>query len=254
MKGVFWRKLSVVPALLTILWAGSGNAGESLMVGVLADNPPMVFRDADTKIVGYDVDVLQEVGRRIGKTMQFKVINWDQKTEELNGKQIDVIASGLSITEERKKIYAFTDPVVQKYTQMLIVNTASPIKERDDLGGKTVCVMEGASAGELVQDFRSASGQTAKVQTAPTMEGCLIQLTAGETDSAVMDGVTCEYYIKHNPGQFRIVPGALSKRQTAFALRLEDRALLGTFNDALKAMEADGTMKRLRERWLGDIN
>ena len=146
MKGFFWKKLSVVPALLTILWAGSANAEETLMVGVLADNPPMVFRDADTKIVGYDVDVLQEVGRRIGKTMQFKVINWDQKTEELNGKQIDVIASGLSITEERKKIYAFTDPVVQKYTQMLIVNTASPIKARDDLGGKTVCVMEGASA------------------------------------------------------------------------------------------------------------
>ena len=103
MKGFFWRKLSVVPALLTILWAGSGNAEESLMVGVLADNPPMVFRDADTKIVGYDVDVLQEIGRRIGKTMQFKVINWDQKTEELNGKQIDVIASGLNSTSARSR-------------------------------------------------------------------------------------------------------------------------------------------------------
>ena len=252
MKRFLEKKIFVVPALLAVLWAGSASAEGTLKVGVLADNPPVVFRDIETAIVGYDVDVLQEIGKRIQKTMQFKVIDWDQKTEDLNSKRIDVIASGLSITEERQKLYAFTSPVIQNYTQAIIVTEASPIKVQDDLGGKTACAMAGASAAKLVQNFRNSTGQTARLKTAPTMEGCLIQLAAGEVESAVMDGVTCNYYIRHNRGQFRIVPGSLSERQTAFALRLTDKALRDEFNRTLADMERDGTMKTIRARWLGN--
>ena len=111
MNRLFYYVFFVVPALLLDLWTGSAMAEGTLKVGVLDDSLPMVFRSAEAEIVGYDVDVLQEIGRRIGKSMQFMVIPWDEKTEYLNSGKIDVIAGALMVTEERKGLYALTAPM-----------------------------------------------------------------------------------------------------------------------------------------------
>ncbi len=251
MNRLFHHVFFVVPALLLGLWTGSAMAEGTLKVGVLDDSPPMVFRNAEAEIVGYDVDVLQEIGRRIGKSMQFMVIPWDEKTEYLNSGKIDVIAGALMVTEERKGLYALTAPVVKKFTEAAIVADSAPMKTTNDLSGKTVCTMAGSSSNATVAGFRGPGGPVAKQSQAPTLEACLVQVAAGEVESAVMDGVTCAYYVKHNPGQFRILSGELSDGQTAFGLRKHETQLTAEFNRALAGMETDGTMKTLGERWFG---
>lgn len=252
MKKISYGACFIFPALLLgVLWAANAMAEGVLKVGVLDDSPPMVFRNAEAEIVGYDVDVLQEIGRRIDKTMQFRVISWDQKTEDLNSGKIDVIAAAFMITEERKGLYAFTAPAVKKFTEAAIVADGATMKSTKDLSGKTVCTMVGSSANATVAKFRGPGGPVAEQRHAPTLEACLMQVIAGEVESAVMDGVTCAYYAKHNPGQLRLLPGDLSIGQTAFGLRKDETTLLAEFNKALAAMEADGTMKSIRERWLG---
>ena len=135
MKKSLFSSLWIAPlALLLLLGAESGAAttADTLIAGVSDDIPPMVFRERGGELVGYDVDLLHEIGRRIHKEIRFKVISWNDKEQELANKQIDLIASQLSINEERKDILHYTQPVMQNF-QAIIVPAASPIQSKNDL-------------------------------------------------------------------------------------------------------------------------
>ena len=69
----------------------------------------MGFRDANNQIVGFDID-MAEASKRLGMEVEFKPIDWSAKEAELNGKRVDVLWNGLTITEERKKNISFTAP------------------------------------------------------------------------------------------------------------------------------------------------
>lgn len=250
MKNFFSFKMGMVLfAALLLFWPGAqtATAADTLVVGVSDDIPPMVFRDRGAELIGYDVDLLHEIGRRINKTIEFKVISWDQKEQELANKSIDVIASQLSITEERKKILRYTQPVMQNF-QAIIVAAASPIQNKKDLEGKTVCALTGAY---IIDEIRKLPGQKIQVETADGNEQCLVKLLAGEVDASVLDGVPGIYYSNHNPGAFRILPEDIGKDEYAYGMRISDATLAEEFNRALAAIKADGTMQAIRERWLG---
>ena len=91
---------------------GTANAEGRLKVGGTGDTPPVYFKDAQSVLIGFEVDVLREIGRRIGKDMEFTAIDWPRKTEILNSGTIDVIASALSITDECKVSYSITQLII----------------------------------------------------------------------------------------------------------------------------------------------
>lgn len=250
-KSGFLLQKSIVVALLAAVWGGgTANAEGRLKVGGTGDTPPVYFKDAQSVLIGFEVDVLREIGRRIGKDMEFTAIDWPRKTEILNSGTIDVIASALSITDERKVSYSITQPIINN-AQVTVVLADSPVKEQDDLGTKTVCVLEGSFIIPIVEKFRGKSGPVAAIQT-DTNESCLISMMGGEVDATVVDKVTAYYYVKHNPGVFRILPGSFAKDRSAFALRKGEAALRDQFDRAIAEMENDGTMGRLRKRWFDE--
>ena len=188
MKNFFSFRMGMVLFAALLLFgpgAQTVTAADVLVVGVSDDIPPMVFRDRGVELIGYDVDLLNEIGRRINKKIEFKVISWDQKEQELANQSIDVIASQLSITEERKKILRYTQPVMQNF-QAIIVAAASPIQNKKDLEGKSVCTLAGAF---VIDKIHKLPGQKIQVKTADGNEQCLVKLLAGEVDASVLDGV-----------------------------------------------------------------
>ncbi|KAG0774284.1 hypothetical protein G6F22_014190 [Rhizopus arrhizus] len=98
-------------------------AAKKVVVG-LADNfPPMGVRDASNQIVGFDIDMAKEASKRLGIEVEFKPIDWSAKEAELNGRRVDVLWNGQTITEERKKNISFTAPYMANH-QIIIVGTA----------------------------------------------------------------------------------------------------------------------------------
>ena len=250
-KSGFLLQKSIVVALLAAVCVGGGtaNAEGRLKVGGTGDTPPVYFKDAQSVLIGFEVDVLREIGRRIGKDMEFTAIDWPRKTEILNSGTIDVIASALSITDKRKVSYSITQPIINN-AQVTVVLADSPVKEQDDLGTKTVCVLEGSFIIPIVEKFRGKSGPVAAIQT-DTNESCLISMMGGEVDATVVDKVTAYYYVKHNPGVFRLLTGNFGEDKTAFGLRKSETGLRDQFDKALADMDNDGTIKTIRERWFG---
>jgi len=114
-------------------------AAKKVVVGLDDNFPPMGFRDANNQIVGFDIDMAKEASKRLGLEVEFKPIDWSAKEAELNGKRVDVLWNGLTITEERKKNISFTAPYMANH-QIIIVGSASPIKTKADLAGKVVII------------------------------------------------------------------------------------------------------------------
>lgn len=111
--------------------ASAPAAAKRVVVGLDDNFPPMGFRDASNQLVGFDIDMAREAARRIGIEVEFKPIDWNAKEAELNGKRVDVLWNGLTITEERKKNIAFTSPYMANH-QIIVVASASPVKTKAD--------------------------------------------------------------------------------------------------------------------------
>ena len=97
-----------------------------------------------------------------------------------------MIASGLSITEERKKIYAYTVPIISN-RQAIAVAANSSIQSKHDLGGKTVCMEDGSYAILLVEQYKGKSGETITLIQSSGADACLRELISGNVEAVVLD-------------------------------------------------------------------
>ena len=160
-------------------------AARKVVVGLDDNFPPMGFRDANNQIVGFDVDMAKEASKRLGLEVEFKPIDWSAKEAELNGKRVDVLWNGLTITEERKKNISFTAPYMANH-QIIIVGNASPVKAKADLAGKVVGAQDGSSATDAIAKDPVA-GSIKEVKKFGDNVTALMDLAAGRLDAIVVD-------------------------------------------------------------------
>ncbi len=121
-----------------------------IVIGLDDNFPPMGFRNEKNELVGFDISMAQEATRRMGIKAEFKPIDWSAKEAELNGKRVDMLWNGLTITEERKKNIAFTSPYMENH-QIIVVPKSSTIKTKAELAAKVIGIQDGSSAIDAVQ-------------------------------------------------------------------------------------------------------
>ena len=122
-----------------------------LILGLDETFPPMGYRDANGDIIGFDIDLATEVCSRLGVKLKLQPINWDSKEMELNGKTIDCIWNGMSITDERINGMDLSTPYIAN-KQIIIVKSDSGISTKADLAGKTVGAQQGSSAVDAISE------------------------------------------------------------------------------------------------------
>ncbi len=172
-----------------------------LVLGLDENFPPMGFRDSENgDIVGYDISLAEEVCKRLGVELVLQPINWDAKELELNGKKIDCIWNGMSVTDERIENMFLSKPYVAN-AQVIIVAADSPIKTRADLAGKKVALQKGSSALDAVMADTATyeailnGGEIVEFDDNLT---AYLDLKAGRVDAFVVDKVVGEYIIANN--------------------------------------------------------
>ena len=200
-------------------------AARKVVVGLDDNFPPMGFRDANNQIVGFDVDMAKEASKRLGLEVEFKPIDWSAKEAELNGKRVDVLWNGLTITEERKKNISFTAPYMANH-QIIIVGNASPVKAKADLAGKVV-----KKFGDNVT--------------------ALMDLAAGRLDAIVVDEVVGRYLISKRAGEYRVLDDNFGTEDYGVGVRKDDTELLAKLDKTLDSMKQDGTAGRIATQWFG---
>jgi polar amino acid transport system substrate-binding protein len=229
-------------------WDRAKKAGK-LVIGLDDSFPPMGYRQADGKLVGFDIDAAEEVGKRLGLRIEWQPTAWDGVIHSLNARKFDCIWNGMTITPERAREVAFTRPYIMD-GQIAVVNFEEKrFKGLKDLKNFKAGTQKGSSGLEAVKKLPNAPAELKEYEDYPK---ALLDLEAGRIDVVVVDNVTGRDMIAKRPGKFRILPGMISKEPFGVAFRKEDAALRGRVQKTLDMMVKDGTLAKISRKWFAE--
>ena len=220
-----------------------------IVIGLDDNFPPMGFRNEKNELVGFDISMAQEATRRMGIEAEFKPIDWSAKEAELNGKRVDMLWNGLTITEERKKNIAFTSPYMENH-QIIVVPKSSTIKTKAELAGKIIGIQDGSSAVDAVQKDPVAASFKELKKFGDNVTA-LMDLTTGRLDAVVLDEVVGRYYSAKKPGEYVVLDDHFGTEEYGVGTRKDDTELLAKLQKAMDDMKADGSAATISTKWFG---
>ena len=230
--------------------AAAPAAAQAIVIGLDDNFPPMGFRDDKGELVGFDIDLAREAGKRVGVEVQFKPIDWSAKEAELSGKRVDVLWNGLTITEERKANILFTTPYLEN-RQIIVVTDKSPITGKAQLAGKVVGVQDGSSAVEAIEKDAAAAKAIKELKKFGDNVTALMDLSAGRLDALVVDEVVGRYYTAKKPGEYRVLEENFGTEDYGVGTRKDDTELMAKLQKAMDEMKADGAAATISTKWFG---
>jgi His/Glu/Gln/Arg/opine family amino acid ABC transporter permease subunit len=237
--------------LLLLSFAGCDNAPASsstltVNVGTEPTFPPFEARSEKGEFVGFDIDLMRAIGKKAGFQVQFKDLGFDALVSALNAGQIDVIASAMSITDERKNAVDFSDPYVEAGLVIAVRQQEQALQNADGLADKSVAVQQGSTGAEAAEKLKS-EGKLREIKYFQTVPLAMLELSKGGVDAVINDRPTAQSYITSNPGQARVLPGALKSDSYGLAIKKGNTELLAKVNRALRELKAQGFLKRLED-------
>lgn len=224
-------------------------AAGTFTVGFDQDFPPMGFKGDDGEYTGFDLELAEEVAKRIGKTFVPQPIAWDAKDMELNSGTIDCIWNGFTMTGREDK-YTWSTPYMNN-TQVFVVKKDAGIQTKADLAGKIVEVQADSSAEAALKEDPELMATFGIMQTTPDYNTAFMDLEMGAVDAIAMDIVVAGYQIEQRNVDFVILEDTLSSEEYAVGFKIGNDALRDEVQAALDAMAADGTLKTVSETWFG---
>lgn len=229
--------------------SNSTNSKQKIVIGMDDSFPPMEFRDTKNNLQGFDIDLANEIGKRLNVEIEFMPTDWNGVIQSLQTKRFDIILSALSVTEDRKKQIAFSDPYILEKQIVVVQKSNTTIKTPDDLKGKIVGVQLGSTSEEAMKSIER-SMQSVKRYDKNTE--ALQDLAIGRTQAVVVDELVGRYYIKEHSDKYRILDKELTKEPIAVGFRKDDTELKNKFNKVLKEMSKDGTLEKISKKWFGE--
>ncbi len=222
---------------------------KKFVVGLDDNFPPMGFRSESGEVIGFDIDLAKEAGKRIGYEVEFKAVDWDGVLLSLNNGDIDVIWNGLTITEERKEKIGFTDEYLVN-NQIIVVQEESDINTKEQLKDMVVGVQMGSSSQAVLESTSDEIGIKEIKKYANNVDA-LLDLKAGRIQGVVVDEVVGRYYMVKNGGSYRVLDETLGGESYGVGFRKDDSEFGEELNKALIDMKEDGTFDKIKETWFG---
>ncbi len=225
------------------------ESGEfTFIIGFDADFPPYGYQDENGELVGFDLDLAREVAKRQGWEIELKPIDWDAKDAELNSGMINCIWNGFTING-REELYTWTDPYVDS-SQVILVRRDSGITSKAKLAGKVVEAQADSSGLKALEDESAKEFRASlkKVIEVPNFNQAYMELQSGVCDAVVID-YSVAVRLMSSDTSCVILDETLVTEQYGVGFKLGNTALRDKVQGTLKAMYADGTFRKISEKW-----
>ncbi len=209
--------------------------------------PPFESVDAAGQIVGLDADLARAIADHLGVEAHTVTTGYDALYDALTADRADVIISALYPDPARSKDFAFTRPYFDAGL-VLMTREESAIASEADLAGQPVACVFGTAGHMQVLQWQETLVPPPTVVTVEA-PGDLAARLHGEAVAAIVDHVSARMAASQDPG-LRILTPPLIPEPYVIAVRGEDEALFEAIEGALQALQADGTLDALVERWL----
>lgn len=216
---------------------------ETIIVGTDPTYPPMESLENNV-MVGYDIDLANFIGKELGVQIKFKNIVFDDLFSALDKKEINVIISTMTITEERKKKYDFSEPYLQGGQVILTKKDNTTIKSTADLKGKKIAVQRGTTIETEALKYTSDD----LVIRYPDFVQATTALVSGTVDAIFVDLPGAKGIITANPS-LKIASDPFNEEYYAVVFRKDDPCI-PQINKALASLKVKGILADLKQEWL----
>jgi polar amino acid transport system substrate-binding protein len=241
------QSLAVLAASLIALAQGSAPCrGAELVAGSSATYRPFAYELPDKEIVGYDIDIIRAVAQKAG--LQIRIVNtpWTGIFAALNNGDIDLVISGVMISEKRRQSYDFSAPYFEA-RQLIAVSRDSSIQGLADLAGRKVGVVTGSSADEIVsQRFGKTNSDIRRYESTPVI---IAELLNGGLDAAIGDNGVIAYRAQEHKELKTVSDPLFPVEYFGIVVRKGNKALLDKLNAGLAAVQADGSYAKAYRKW-----
>ncbi|WLV25375.1 amino acid ABC transporter substrate-binding protein [Aciduricibacillus chroicocephali] len=218
-----------------------------LKIGTEGTYAPFTFHDKSGNLTGFDVEIAEEVAKRLGVKPKFMETQWDGMFAGLDAKRFDMVANEVTIDKDREKKYDFSDPYIQSGRVLIVNKENKDIKKFEDLKGKK-------SAETLGSDhFKIAKSYGSDVQSVEGFAQAAELVNQKRVAAAVNDKISfLEYTKKHPNASLKVVAEADNPAKMGLQFRKGNDKLVEEVNKALKDMHKDGTYKKISNKWFGE--
>ena len=219
-----------------------------ITVGLEGDWQPFSFHDSSDKLIGFDVEVAQNVAEILGVEAEIIEAPWDGLFAGMSAGTYDMVVNGVDVTEERQKTYDFTDPYAYDHTVLVTKEGNTDIKAFEDLSGKTTANSIGSTYMEIGESYG------ADVKGVDTLAETMSMVLNDQVDATINAATSVQDYL-HTTGETKLAVIDQLDEATAYAIPLvkgsDNDSLRAAINDALKQMRDSGKLAELSEKYFG---
>ncbi|MFC4771621.1 amino acid ABC transporter substrate-binding protein/permease [Enterococcus hermanniensis] len=239
----------LVASLLTLGFTTKTHAAEkTYKIGTDLTFAPFEFQNSDGEYIGIDVDLLKEIAKDQGFKVDLNPLGFDSSIQGVQSDQLDGMIAGMSITDERKKTFDFSDSYFDSGIQMAVKNDNTDIKDYSDLKGKTVSAKIGTESATFLEDNKDKYGYEVKLYEAA--DAMYNALSNGNSE-AIFDDYPVLGYAVSNGQPFKLVGEPEEGSAYGFAVKKgENQELLKKFNAGLKDLKENGTYDKIVNKYI----
>ena len=235
--------------------AGTGAVDTgTLIVGFDSSYPPYGYVGDDGEYTGFDLELAREVATRNDWEVQLEPIDWDAKDTLLDSGAINCIWNGFTM-EGREEDYTFSEPYMLN-AQVIVARADAGIASFDDLAGKAVITQVDSAAYNVLagDDATQAdlAATFASLETIPDYNTAFMQLESGAVDAVACDLSIAAYQLAAKPDAYVQLDEFLSEEHYAVGFKKGDDATADAVNEALRAMDEDGFVAELCDKYAAD--
>lgn len=220
----------------------AGGGGEPLTVGSDIPYPPFE-QGKPGNYTGFDIDLMDAIGEKIGRTPEFQDTSFETIFRDVAQGKFEAVISAATITPEREKEVAFSDPYYLS-EQAILVKEGSDIKGLAELEGKVVGAQQGTTGLELGKEKANAS----ELRPYPEGPDAINALKAGTVEAVIIDAPVAQNAIEEEGG-VEIAEKVPTEEEYGIALAKDNTKLLAEINKGLEEVISDGTYTTIYKKW-----
>ena len=224
--------------------------GKALKVGVSATREPFSFVDANQKISGHDGELARRIAQKLNRPIEFSDMTFSALIPALQSGKVDLIITGMTATDERRKTVNFSQPYFAN-AQVLLVKKAVGVSSSnekmtvlEDIGDKRV----GVYTGTIHDAFVETNYPQAKISRYNSLADMVVSLKSNKVDVALLDATSARVMLKSNQ-ELGILTDEILSKPLGIGFNKNNPALRIKFNKYLQTIKDDGTYEEMYTRW-----
>ena len=225
----------------------------TLRVGTTMDTPVFSMRSADGQLAGFDMDALATLGPALGVKIDYVKMTFGSMLGDLAADKFDMAMSGMGRTFDRARTATFSKPYM-RYGKLMMIRSGDGdrFKALADLDRPGLKIAY--NKGGLNESFAKTTFKQATPVAFDSNALATADLLAGKVDAQVADSTAAIYMARQDARIAAMDPGdVFNPVYVAILLHREDQTLLNYLNIWIDQIDMDGTLAKIRTKWLGEI-